>query len=225
MSQVRNQQYAKEIDMSTKDYQNAQITCVRAPRDKEHPYLMIQRSIAQDLSLPLEIRGLLIYILSLPSDWVTHPVALGKLNGIKNKETIYKYFKILMKSGHCERINNRENGRHKSTTYMFYEEKQQRLIDLYNSDNSESSEKPKNRILEFQESEKQVPEKQESEKPYTTDKILNTDKKERKKERKKPAALLISFDYETSQFFNISDSDKLDWQEVFPGVDIQGSCC
>lgn len=198
--------------MSTKEYEASNVTCIRAPRDKEHPYFMIARAVAQDLSIPLEARGLLLYIFSLPSDWVSHPLHLGKLNGIKNKETIYKYFKILMRSGYCERINQRENGRHKSTSYKFYEEKQLRLIELYKEEKMESSSLPENRNQESEDSEKQ-----QSVKPDTTDNTLHTEKKKKKKSASLPS---ISFDYETSDFVNISDQDKSDWQALFPGIDI-----
>lgn len=182
------------------------IRCVRAPRDSQHPYFMTARAVAQDTNLSLDERGLLWYILSLPDDWVAHPMQLGKVNGIKSKEKIYGIFKRLMKAGYCERKDLRKNGRHDTTIYMFYEDKQQRIIDLY-KDKPEEKQLPK----------KQDPEKQDPEKQDITEYTLDKKKKKKKRNASLPS---IEFNYETNQFDNIQDSDKSDWAKLYEGVNI-----
>lgn len=192
------------------DTQNS-IRCVRAPRDSQHPYFMTARAVAQDTALSLDERGLLWYILSLPDDWIAHPMQLGKANGVKSKDKIYNLFKSLMKAGYCERKNLRKDGKHEATIYFFFEEKQQRLIDLYNKPDCEESRFLKNRKLEKQDPEFQDPEKQD-----TTDNTSSTEKK-----KKRNASLpSIEFDYEVNQFANIQDSDKADWAMLYAGVNI-----
>lgn len=194
------------------DNKNSSVRCVRAPRDSQHPYFMTARAVAQDTDLSLDERGLLWYILSLPDDWVAHPLQLGKANGVKSKEKIYKLFKSLMKAGYCERKNIRKEGRHDATVYMFYEDKQQRLIDLYKDTPKSDPSFLKNRNQKIQ-----VPEKQDPVKQDITDNTLPTEKK-----KKKSAALpIIEFNYETLQFENIQESDILSWLDLYPGVDVK----
>jgi hypothetical protein len=48
----------------------------------------------------------------------------------------------------------------------------------------------------------------------------NTAKSSKEKKKKNAALPAIEFNRETSQFENISDADMLDWQALFPGIDI-----
>lgn len=188
------------------------IRCVRAPRDSQHPYFMTARAVAQDTNLSLDERGLLWYILSLPDDWIAHPMQLGKANGVKSKDKVYNLFKSLMKAGYCERKNLRKDGKHEATIYLFFEEKQQRLIDLYNKPDSEESRFLKNRKLEKQDPEFQDPVKQD-----TTD---NTSL-EKKKKKRSASLPSIEFNYESNEFDNIQEDDFHEWTKLYPGVDIQ----
>lgn len=99
------------------------ITCIRAPRDSSNPWFQTNRHSAQDLSMCLEARGLMWYILSLPSDWIAHPMQLAKANKI-GKDKIYKLINILIENGYCQRNVTLEKGRHVATTYVFYEVRQ-----------------------------------------------------------------------------------------------------
>ena len=197
--------------MKMEEENTSNVTCIRAPRDKDHPYFMTARNVAQDLSLSLDERGMLWYILSLPSDWISHPMHLGKMNGIKSKEKIYGMFRKLMKAGYCERINHRLNGKNHSTTYKFYEEKQQRLIDLHKEEEEKEVYFLENRNQDFL-----VPVLQESAKQDITEYISSTKKKKKKREH----CSGIEFDHETQQFINISEADKSEWLKLYPGVDI-----
>lgn len=95
----------------------------RAPRGAQHPYMQLLRKTAQDSSLTLEERGLLIYILSLPHYMITDIVEMGKKNGI-GRDKVRKIINSLKKHGYCycQRVKD-ENGRYKATEYLFSEEK------------------------------------------------------------------------------------------------------
>jgi len=53
-----------------------QVTIFKSPHDKEHPYVMVSREMAQDKNLSLKAKGLLLYLLSLPGDWQIYHSAL-----------------------------------------------------------------------------------------------------------------------------------------------------
>lgn len=208
-----------EKQMSTEDFKNSNVTCVRAPRDKEHPYFMTARAPAQDTqNLSLDERGMLWYILSLPSNWIAHPMHLAKSNGIGSKEKIYRILKSLMKAGYCERITTRKNGRHESTCYMFYEDKQLRLIELYNPAEDCLSD---NRKLETQDSDLSTPVLSIPINRYIKEEDISKEKKRKKEEiRKRDLLTAIKFDRTSSKFINISEDDMKDWAVICPGVDI-----
>lgn len=192
------------------------ITCIRAPIDNDDPYLRVARATAQDVQMSIDARGLLLYILSLPSDWVAHPKHLAKVNFI-GRDKVYKIFNTLMEFGYCEKIEVRDSkGRHESVTYMFYEKKQQRLIDLYKekciSLKREIADKACNPF----------PENPDTDNPDTENKDttynISLEKKKKKKRNLSPG---IEFDHESQQFINISEADKSEWATLYPGVDIE----
>jgi hypothetical protein len=49
----------------------------RAPKDKNHPYVIISRAIADDRRLSIAARGLLFLIMTKPDDWYICPTALA----------------------------------------------------------------------------------------------------------------------------------------------------
>ncbi len=108
-----------------------QTRCIRAPHNADNPYFMTSRASAQNTEVSSDARGILWYILSLPNDWVSHPMHLAKVNKM-GKDKIYKIINILRKFGYCERrVEKDSRGRHVSTTYVFYEVSQKWVADLY----------------------------------------------------------------------------------------------
>jgi hypothetical protein len=95
---------------------------------------------------------------------------------------------------------------------MFYEEKQQRLIDLYKDLDKEDSSFPENRN-------QQVP-LPDSPTPVKQDITDNTSSTEKKKKSRRSSLRLIEFDYESNQFTGILKEDLDDWEKIYEGVDI-----
>lgn len=52
-------------------------TIIRAPRDRNHPYVIMSRSIADNRALSIEARGTLFVILSKPDNWHVNALALA----------------------------------------------------------------------------------------------------------------------------------------------------
>jgi len=54
----------------------------RAIHDKEHPYLMVAKSLFRDKELSIKDRGILVFLLSFPDTWKFHHKWLAKAIGI-----------------------------------------------------------------------------------------------------------------------------------------------
>ncbi len=76
---------------------NKEIRIIRSAHNKENPYFMLTRSVAQDRSLSWEARGILIYLLSKPDDWIVRPADLEQQCG-ENK--VYRILHELRKAGY-----------------------------------------------------------------------------------------------------------------------------
>lgn len=77
------------------------ITIRRAGRNGQHPYMQIERRIAQDLSLSLTERGMLFYIMSLEEGWSVYLKEIAKINKTPYAKAI-KIFEKLQELGYCQ---------------------------------------------------------------------------------------------------------------------------
>lgn len=56
---------------------------IRVVHDREHPYVMVSRALAQQRGLSYEARGLMLYLLSKPKDWQARMADLQAEGAIK----------------------------------------------------------------------------------------------------------------------------------------------
>ena len=56
---------------------------IRVVHDREHPYVMVSRALAQQRGLSYEARGLMLYLLSKPKDWQARMADLQAEGDIK----------------------------------------------------------------------------------------------------------------------------------------------
>lgn len=94
----------------------------RGRHGKENPYVMISRKLIQNKDLSLKSKMTLIYLLSLPEDWVTHPKQLALSLGV-GKDLIYKIFNELIEFGYAKRISSKDkSNRFNAVEYLFFED-------------------------------------------------------------------------------------------------------
>lgn len=74
---------------------------IRTPKDAEHPYLAISRTVAQDRRLSYEARGVMLYLLSKPNDWEVRPADLEQ-DGCK-RDKVYRILAELKEYGYLVR--------------------------------------------------------------------------------------------------------------------------
>lgn len=100
------------------------MTIQRSPHDKVNPYVMVNKELLKDPDLSWGAKGLLSYLLSLPSDWKVQVSHLSKIYEGKGggEKAIYSLLHELIAAGYCERIQTKnENGHFISTDYHITE--------------------------------------------------------------------------------------------------------
>lgn len=101
-------------------FANARIK--RALHDKEHPYVMITRSLLQSKDISLEAKGLLVFLLAQRSDWDIALSKLAKYVGT-GRDRVQRIINELIEKGYCKRIDCRDaKGKFMYFYYEVYEE-------------------------------------------------------------------------------------------------------
>lgn len=93
----------------------------RKMKNKENPYVMIDRRLLNDTNLSWKAKGILAYLLSLPDDWKIYENELVK-HSRDGKESLRSGIKELINAGYIERVQLRdEKGRMNGYEYRVYE--------------------------------------------------------------------------------------------------------
>jgi len=95
----------------------------RVVKDKENPYVMINKSAIQDEKLSWKAKGLLSYLLSMPDDWQVYETELVK-HSKDGRESTRSTIKELITAGYIERSKDRirdDKGLLKGYEYRIYE--------------------------------------------------------------------------------------------------------
>lgn len=92
----------------------------RIQKNKENPYVMLNKEFLNDETLSWKAKGMLAYLLSLPDDWKIYEeeIATHSKDGIKATRS---GIKELITSGYIHREQLRENGKFKGYGYCVYE--------------------------------------------------------------------------------------------------------
>lgn len=97
---------------------------VRTCKDKNNPYVLINKHFLEDQTISLKAKGLLAYCMSKPTDWKFNIYHLtGDLK--EGRDAVYSGFKELIDAGYCVRAQNREDkGHFGKSDYILYESPQ-----------------------------------------------------------------------------------------------------
>lgn len=93
----------------------------RVMKDKDSPYVMLNKTFLYDENLSLKAKGLLAYLLSLPDDWQIYENEVVKHHS-DGKDSLKSAIKDLVKNGYIERQRERDKfGRLGAYEYRVYE--------------------------------------------------------------------------------------------------------
>ena len=100
------------------------VTIIRAPRGKEHPYFMHRRATAQDRALSFEARGVVAYLLSKPDDWTIALTDLMAEGGI-GRDKARRILNELAEAGYLKQQQQHgDGGKFEAVVYVLHEEPQ-----------------------------------------------------------------------------------------------------
>jgi hypothetical protein len=111
----------------------------RCPHDKQNPYVMISREMAQDKTISPKAKGVLLYLFSLPSNWKIYHSQLQNGLGI-GEEYLNSALDELIAAGYAERTRERVKGIFQPYRYKIREFKKC----LPNGENRPGSSGPEN---------------------------------------------------------------------------------
>lgn len=93
---------------------------VRTSKDKDHPYVMLNKTFLHDPNLSLKAKGLLAYCMSMPDGWEFH---INQMITVlkEGRDALNSAFNELIKYGYCIRQQKRQKGKFDSGEYVLYE--------------------------------------------------------------------------------------------------------
>jgi len=99
-------------------------TIMRVKKDRDNPYVMINKSFVNDKTLTFKAKGILIYLLSKPDNW--RVMVCDLINSSIDGETAVRNgIKELITAGYIEKKITRTNkGRFEKFEYIIYETRQ-----------------------------------------------------------------------------------------------------
>lgn len=104
---------------------------VRVEKNKDNPYVVINKTCINDNSLTWAAKGLHSYLMSLPDDWIIYINELTKHTSCGRDHT-YTVIKELLKFGYMEKVQYRYQGKVLGLSYTVFETP----IDVTNYDNT-----------------------------------------------------------------------------------------
>ena len=95
-------------------------TVYRVAKNKDNPYVMINKSVFDDERLSWRAKGLMGYLLSKPDDWKIVESDLVKRSK-EGRDAVRAAIRELIAAGYIVRKQTREDGKFSSTEYHVYE--------------------------------------------------------------------------------------------------------
>lgn len=103
------------------------VNIIRVQKDKDNPYVVVNKIFLNENRLSLKAKGLLAYLLSLPDNWKIYIKELEKHHK-DGRESISTAINELIKYKYMHRIRVREKGQFKGYCYKVYE----KPVNIYN---------------------------------------------------------------------------------------------
>jgi hypothetical protein len=95
-------------------------TVIRVVKDREHPYVILNKDFLENDALSWKAKGLLAYLLSRPDDWTV--IVRDLIRRSKDgRDSVYAALKELTVAGYLEMELERDGGKFARRRYVVYE--------------------------------------------------------------------------------------------------------
>ena len=101
---------------------------IRVQKNKENPYVIMNKKFLEDKNLSFKAKGLLAYLLSKPDDWNTNVKQLITVSK-ENEKAIYSAIRELINNGYMTRQVVYKNKKICNWIYTIFEEKNLETIE------------------------------------------------------------------------------------------------
>ena len=185
---------------------------VRTSKDKDHPYVLLNKKFLEDPNLSLKAKGLLAYCMSKPDGWKFHVEQMTKVLK-EGYDAIASAFKELIQHGYCIRLQHREKGKFHQGEYILYEvpvkstniKEPQAIKPCLENPDPVNPDPGKPRLVNNDDSNKDLSN-------------INTAQTAPPLRSKAPQ---IYFSFQDRKFTHIQEQDLSAWKEAYPSIDIQ----
>jgi len=110
--------------MKTQEMPQKRQSIVRLPRDKNNPYVTVNKGYVNDFKLSLKAKGLMTYLLSLPSDWMIYKEEIT-MHHKDGRDSVTSGFKELLRAGYMTHVVEKNSkGQFVANIYTVYEQPQ-----------------------------------------------------------------------------------------------------
>jgi hypothetical protein len=114
------------------------MTMIRVEKDKDHPYVILNKSFLEDSEISLKLKGFLAFCLAKPNDWKFHIRQLASTLK-EGKDALYNIINEGIEHGYIQREQLKINGRFSNNNYIIYESKIKKISTVSGNPDTENS--------------------------------------------------------------------------------------
>jgi hypothetical protein len=96
------------------------LSVYRIRKDKDNPYVMVNKHFIHDPQLSYKAKGILLYLLSRPDDWQVYEIEIAK-HAKDGRESVRNGIKELLAAGYIKRGQMRQGGKFNGYDYEVFE--------------------------------------------------------------------------------------------------------
>ena len=105
------------------------MSLIRVQKNKDNPYVILNKEFLEDESISLKLKGFLAYCLSKPDDWQFHVLQLASVLK-EGRKAIYNIIKEGIEHGYIQREQKKIGNRFADVDYIIHETKLKKCLPL-----------------------------------------------------------------------------------------------
>lgn len=112
------------------------MSVIRVCKDKDHPYVILNKQFLEDPNISLKLKGFLAYCLAKPDNWVFRIRQMASVLK-EGKDALYSIIDEGIEQGYIQRDIQKKKGRFSGSNYTIYETRIQKNITVSGKSDAE----------------------------------------------------------------------------------------